>query len=658
MFGGIFRIDAGRSGARSGTAVAPSQNAPSGANASVTRAPFQPVSMPPFRINRMARAVLLSGAMVLGAMATPASAFEADLTLTRSDFDGAEGLLEDLQAASLSLAAERDDIDAPQDVLAAARADYTRLVGVLYSSGRYGPVVRIRIDGREAAGIPPLNPPKAISRVDISVDPGPLFRFSRVSIAPLAPETDLPDGFRTDEPAPSGVISDAAGAGVSRWKEVGHAKAEVASQKIVADHRNARLAADIGLAPGPRVTFGNLILQSDSAVRDKRLRTIAQIPSGEVYSPEALDLAAARLRRTGAFRSVVLREADDLGPGNTLDVGLTVVDEKPRRFGFGAEIASTEGITLSSFWLHRNLLGGAERLRLEAEVGGIGSQSGGQSGGKIEGLDYHLRGRFKRPATFNVDTDLTVLAEIEQLDEPLYFSRQVNLEVGLSRIYSEEITAEAAVAYRYADVRDGLGARQFQHLTLPLQVTWDRRDDRLDPTEGTYLQAKLMPYYGIGDSASGGRATADARVYRGFGTDDRVVAAARLQFGSIIGSSIRDTPPDLLFLSGGGGTVRGQPYQSLGVDVAGARTGGRSFLGLSGEVRARVTDKIQAVAFYDAGYIGPDSWIGDGGDWHAGAGLGIRYKTGIGPIRLDVATPVSGPGGDGFQIYVGIGQAF
>jgi translocation and assembly module TamA len=71
-----------------------------------------------------------------------------------------------------------------------------------------------------------------------------------------------------------------------------------------------------------------------------------------------------------------------------------------------------------------------------------------------------------------------------------------------------------------------------------------------------------------------------------------------------------------------------------------------------------VTEKIQAVAFYDAGYIGPDSWIGDGDNFHAGAGLGIRYQTGIGPIRLDVATPVAGNTGDGVQLYVGIGQAF
>src|SRR5690606_23497452 len=117
------------------------------------------------------------------------------------------------------------------------------------------------------------------------------------------------------------------------------------------------------------------------------------------------------------------------------------------------------------------------------------------------------------------------------------------------------------------------------------------------------------------------------------------------------------------FWSGGGGTVRGQPYQSLGVPLArsallSVQTGGMSFAAASAELRAAITDRIGAAAFYDAGFVGIDELFGGTGQWHAGAGIGLRYNTGIGPIRVDVAVPVSGPTGDGVQIYVGIGQAF
>ncbi len=85
--------------------------------------------------------------------------------------------------------------------------------------------------------------------------------------------------------------------------------------------------------------------------------------------------------------------------------------------------------------------------------------------------------------------------------------------------------------------------------------------------------------------------------------------------------------------------------------------GGASFAAVSAELRASVTSTIGVVAFYDAGFVGMTGGFG-AGEWHAGAGVGLRYDTGIGPIRLDLAVPVAGATGDGLQIYLGIGQSF
>jgi translocation and assembly module TamA len=143
----------------------------------------------------------------------------------------------------------------------------------------------------------------------------------------------------------------------------------------------------------------------------------------------------------------------------------------------------------------------------------------------------------------------------------------------------------------------------------------------------------------------------------------RLVVAARLQGGVILGPELLDVPRDQLFYSGGGGTVRGQPYRSLGVLAPlGSGTdflvGGRYFVGGSLELRGKVTDKIGVVGFLDAGSVGIDGFTGDSANSHAGAGLGVRYDTTIGPIRVDVAAPVSGDTGDGVQFYIGLGQAF
>ncbi|MFG6561822.1 autotransporter assembly complex family protein [Sulfitobacter sp. 1A15299] len=555
-----------------------------------------------------------------------------------------------------SLLAEQTDEDAepatPQELVAAAQADYGRLLALLYDNGYFGPTLKITLDGVDAAAIPPVQPPRRIDRAVITVDPGPKFRFGAARIAPIAPGTELPEGFATGQTASLGVLKETVSAGVSGWRDVGHAKAALADQDLVAKHRLRQIDAALRLAPGPKLRFGALTVTGNQDVRTARLIEIAGLPEGEVFSPEELELATERLRRTGAFDAVSLIEADRIGPNDTLPITAQVTEAPKRRFGFGAELSSLEGLTLSTFWLHRNLLGGAERLRLSAEIEGIGGNSGGE--------DYTLSARFERPATFNEDTNFYALATLEQLDEVNYFSRQLDLEAGIERIANQNRTYSAGLGLRVAETEDAFGTNQYTLLTLPLGAEFDYRDKELDATEGYYIDANITPFVALSGSESGLRTYLDARYYRSFGTERPVTLAFRGQLGSVAGPDLSEAPADYLFYSGGGGTVRGQPYQSLGVDLpSGDTVGGRSFVGLSAEARVALTEKIGVVGFADAGYIGSEEFYDGSGTWHSGAGLGLRYATGIGPIRLDVAVPTSGPDVDeDFQVYIGIGQAF
>ncbi|MFU1477880.1 autotransporter assembly complex protein TamA [Roseovarius sp. C7] len=361
--------------------------------------------------------------------------------------------------------------------------------------------------------------------------------------------------------------------------------------------------------------------------------------------------SADRLRRTGAFRSVVFKEAEEIGPGNTLPVTVEVTDAKPRRFGFGAELSSLEGITLSTFWLHRNLWGGAERLRIEGEVSGIGGDTGG--------IDYVLSARLDRPAIFTPDTSHYFDFRLQELDEPDYQERSLRIGTGLSHIFNDDLTGELGIAYQYSEIEDDLGDRTREHLLFPGKLTFDNRDDPLDATKGVYLGLEVTPFLGLSDSGGGARIYSDARSYFALGRDDAVVLAGRAQLGTVTGADLADVPADMLFYSGGAGTVRGQPYQSLAVDLGGGnRIGGRSFMAFSAEIRAAVARKFEVVGFADTGYVGRDSFGSGTGTWHSGAGLGLRYDTGIGPIRVDVATPLDDDAGEDFELYIGIGQAF
>lgn len=570
---------------------------------------------------------------------------------------GDDGDLErTIRNTSLIAAALAEDRNTGQDVLAAARADYARILGTLYDEGHYSALIYITLDGVEAAEIAPLDAPPVVRNVVVSVDPGPLFRFSRAAIAPVAPDSELPDGYAQGEPAGTGTIKAAAVAGVDGWRDRGHAKADVGGQQITADHTTDRVDSQIALDPGPAVTFGRLNVSGLDRLDPRRLRKIAGFPEGRRFDPAELDLVRQRLRRTGVFSAITLVEAERLGPGDTLDVDLTLVEQKPRRLGAGFEISNTDGAQVSAYWMHRNLLRGGERLRIDAKVSDIGSD--------LSGRDEEVKLRIDRPATLTPDTTGYIETRVARMREEDYASDSASVALGFNHIFSETLTGDLAIQYQLSRVRDANGRTDFKVVALPMDIFWDRRDVPTDAKRGYYLSADVTPFKGFDGTGSGARLLGEGRGYYSLGAEDRFTLAGRLRAGTIEGSDIATTPREYLFYSGGGGTVRGQAYQSLGVEeIVGPdgpiKTGGMSVASASAELRLQVRENIGLVLFADYGRVwGDSSWSGDSG-WHAGAGAGVRYNTPIGPLRFDIAAPVgNGDTDDGVQVYLGLGQAF
>lgn len=551
-------------------------------------------------------------------------------------------------------------------LLASARSDYRRLLGALYGQGYHGGVITITLNGREARSIAPGTELSAPVAVSITVDPGPLYRFGQVTLTNQASPTDdtrdqvaSPQsiGLLSGQPARSRLVLQSEQLAIEAWRQQGFALAQIADRSVTADHTTRTVDVDLIIDPGSPASYGPIAVEGGVRMDADFIAYMADLPQGEAYDPDDVEAATARLNALQVFRSVRIEEATALAADGQLPATIFVQERALRRIGAGASFSTVDGAGLEAYWLHRNLFGRAERLRLDGRVSGINSLD-------PEDFTYRLGATFTRPGIITPDTTqfAALLAEREVLEA--YTRTGMSAELGLEHPFTPELTGRLAITGRFAQFDDPVfGQRDFTSAGFQGRLTYDSRDLPADASSGFFLEGTVEPYYEVSRSEPAAIATAEARAYLGMGADDRVVLAGRVRAGSLIGPSIANTAPDRLFFAGGGSSVRGYAFRNIGVERPGDLvTGGKFLVEGSAELRARVTGTIGAVAFADFGYVDAESMPSFGtldDDLRVGVGGGLRYLTPIGPVRLDVAVPLNKRAGDpDFAVYLGIGQAF
>jgi translocation and assembly module TamA len=567
-----------------------------------------------------------------------------------------------VRGASALVADAGEPASGAAGLLSKARGDYRRIVAALYNEGYYGGTVSIRVGGQEAAKLAPdVKLPNPVD-VALVVDPGPLFRFNSVNIINQAQPTsdpfdqvELPStrGFGTGEIARSSVILRAETLALEAWRQQGYATAKIATRDVVADHASSTVDVTITVAPGPLAAFGDVTVTGTERMDPAFVRRQTGLTVGEQYDPDEVARAQKRLDRLEVFRAARLEAAESVGADGLLPYKLIVQELPGARFGFGATYASIDGLGLEAYHLWRNLFGQAERLRLDARVASIAFPI------DTAKFDYMFGGTFTKPGVLTPDTDLVASISAERTVYPTYTETSAGGKLGLNHFLTDQIAFEGGAQFERNRFDDAFGTRDFATAGLYSGATLDFRNDRVDATSGWYAQGTLEPFYEARYGNAAARATLEGRTYFGFGENDPYVLAGRIKAGVLLGPSLAEIPPDKLFFAGGGGSVRGYGFKSIGVDNgAGGVTGGRYLLEGSLEARAKVTENIGVVGFVDGGYVAADVFPGLS-DLRIGAGLGVRYYTGLGPLRLDVALPLNKkPGDPEYAVYVGIGQAF
>ncbi len=551
---------------------------------------------------------------------------------------------------------------APFGLVMRAQSDIDRLQTALRSFGYYAGHAAITIDGKplddpNLPGAVAALPAGTDAKVAVAVETGPLFHLRRVAIDGDVPADAIDKlGIKSGAPA---VASDVL-AGQTRLltalQASGHALAKVSTPDVVLDPAAQALDVTFHAQAGPRVDIGTIAITGLKDTHESYVRRRLLLHPGEPYDPDTIEKARQDLGGAGIFSNVTANAAPALAPDGTLPITFDVQERKRHAVTFNANYSTDLGITGSAAFTYRNVFGNGESFTASAA-----STSGGTA---ERGTGYNVSLGFVQPDWLRRDQSLSYNAAYIRENLFAYNRKAIVGSVTLSRKLTDQVIGTVGVNAEEERVfQEGIN-RTYTLAGLPLGLTFDSTgpDGIFNPTHGVKAAVTVTPTYSLAaPSAFFTLVTVSASTYVNLAAEEgRSVIAIHGLLGSARGASTFQLPPDQRFYAGGSGTVRGYRYQAVGPQfpLNHYPVGGVSVDAGTVEYRQRFGQSFGAAVFIDAGQVGESS-APFGGTLFAGAGVGARYYTAIGPLRVDIAVPLMKRRKDDLlELYIGLGQAF
>lgn len=617
------------------------------------------LSLPLRRPVRLLALVGIAGALAL------AAPYSGEARTARIDLavGGEERMQGDLKELVTSFEKDQPLNGDSLALLQGAQVIEGRIRSALRSRGFYDATIEARVDGQ------PIGEPASLDAMEarpeaepvtfaFKVETGPRYRIGDVVVRPPNSEASLPVidraslGLAPGDPADAAAVLAAQEKLLGELRREGYALARVGRDAVV-NHATQEMTVAFTVEPGPPARMGPVRFSGTAKVDTVWLQRRVPFKEGEPYDPAKVDALRTKLNSLGVFNSISITTPKKLDENGELPVDVQLTDRLQRSIGFGIAYETQLGFSVNGYWTHRNLFGQAESLRLSAEINHIGQ------GLAILDTGFAFRAAFRKPDWWMAGQDARL--EASGLREVLdaYTRNAVVAYGGLDRVFSSRWQARLGLSGEISKITRNGVTMDYGLVGVPLSVLYNRANSDTDPTRGYRVDLDITPWVYDRDFFTVMRVT--GRSYFDLAEPGRTVLASRLSLGTEPAISIGGIPPDKLFYAGGGGSVRGFVYQSAGPrDNFNNPLGGASLFEASVEVRQRIGQSWGAVAFVDAGsaypYFFPDfAQLAP----RVGAGVGARYYTDFGPVRVDVGFPLNRRDGDPpFGLYVSLGQAF
>lgn len=577
---------------------------------------------------RVACVLLLS---VLGAQIAVAS--EGYTPVLSLSGEAPAALSDDIKNLAEVFTKAKDPLPDPTALETRLTTDQRHIKTLLENAGYYDNVITIK-DTRADD-----------QKITLEVDVGPRYQLARYTLTGQQAALPLPTpdalGLKLNCPALATDLEAAELKTLDHLAEQGYPLARFTTRTYIVDHATKTLEAVLAVDGGPKVSFGDVRFSGLERTHPHYLLNRRPWDSGQVYSTTQLKAYQKALLDTDLFSSVKLTPAQNAAPDGSLPIEATLVERKPRSYGGSAGYSTDQGAGVTAFWSHRNLWGNGEKLDVT---------------GKGYAKNQSLKAALRTPDL--PDKRTTFLISLEAFNEhsSAYNASGLKSEIGFERQMADSWKISAGTRLFYGNVDN----TTVIDMALPLIMTIDNTDNLLDPTTGWRATSSFTPNIALAGSQAL-YATWEQRIsgYHRLTKSRSVVIAGWAHAGGVLFADTKDIPPTSRFYAGGGGSVRGYAYRSIGEkDASGDPLGGTALLEGGGELRVRFSDTWGGVLFAEGGAISATTVPTPSRPQYA-AGIGVRYLTSIAPLRFDIGVPLNPRASDAsYQIYLSLGQAF
>lgn len=524
-----------------------------------------------------------------------------------------------------------------------AEGDITNIVQALHSLAYYN--AQVHFDILNNGGL-----------VAVQITPGPVYPLADFQIRYTQQESSISNlnsisltdlKISLGSPALPETILNAEDTLLDQLNLQGFAFATIKKRDVLVDQKAHHVTVILDVEIGPLTYFGKVSISGRERVEESYFYKKLQWREGDLYDPRKVQKTLEALELSGLFRSVNLTHSETPIDGNLIPFTISVVESKQRSVGFGVSYSTELGPGIIGEWEDRNISGDGDKLSFRADLWQV----------RQEGrLAYLIQG-FQCP-----DQNLLWVFDYHHDELEAFTDSTFSMSGTIERKLSEKLRVSYGGMYKLMRSHNSDQSGTFDLIQAPLQLRWSNTDNLFDPTQGCTINLKSVPSLQfLSPQFAYCINTFTGSVYYSLTKNNRHILAAKLMLGSIFGASKHDIPPPERFYAGSENALRGYKYLTVSpLDEDHKPIGGRSLFIYSLELRNKVGKNFGLVAFYEIGNVYKNLYPDIGAPMLQSVGLGLRYYTPVGPLRLDVAVPlnrrhhIDGP----FQIYFSIGQSF